>query len=438
MNANYNVVKIANAIKNTGGQAYLVGGCVRDEILGLVCKDIDIECYGLEPEVLYETIKPLGKVDCVGESFKVYKLTINSETFDISIPRIDKKIGEGHKGFLVEGNPYATFEDACRRRDFTLNAILKDPLTGKIEDPFGGIIDIDDKIIRAVDKKHFGEDSLRVLRCMQLSSRFDFDIEFGTVMLCNDIDIKDLPKERIWEEWRKMLLKSHRPSKGILSASLLGITYKLFNNTLQPVMDNFAKNWDMFTHTDFDILSQYTDRFLPEEDKIIILMARICSWIYSYSGIKEVEEFLDQVGVISEGVKIRDSIINLVIYEKEAIDLAYMTVNVSRVGDGISWIAQDYDYRRFSLKTNPVMMAVLLHNSCGAKFLNFMDQYGVMLGPPEKFVMGQDLIDNFDMKPGKEMGILINMLYVLQIDNKIKNKEEALKEAETYLLLPKG
>jgi len=224
--------QVALAIAQRGGRALLVGGFVRDELLGLVPKDGDIEVYGLEPPVLRETLSQFGRVGAVGESFRVYKLAWHKDgerhELDVSIPRRDRKVGVGHRGFEVEGDPYATVEDAARRRDFTINAILRDPLTGELLDPFGGRADLEAGVLRAVDANHFGEDSLRVLRAVQFAARFELRIEPTTAALCRTIPLNDLPSERIWGEFEKWLLRADRPAFGLLAGRQLGVFDQLF------------------------------------------------------------------------------------------------------------------------------------------------------------------------------------------------------------------
>src|SRR5688572_23791853 len=174
------VSRLSSLVRESGGRAMLVGGCVRDELMGVEPKDWDLEVYGVEPDKLREMLDSLGGVNAVGEAFTVYKL---GNHLDVSIPRRDRKVGKGHRGFVVEGDPSMSFEDACSRRDFTINAILKDPLTGEIVDPFNGRRDIERKVIRHVSDETFAEDSLRVLRAAQFASRFEFDIVAETVEL---------------------------------------------------------------------------------------------------------------------------------------------------------------------------------------------------------------------------------------------------------------
>src|SRR5437868_6513039 len=162
------VISLARAIGSNGGRAMLVGGCVRDELMGIEHKDWDLEVYGVPPEKLREILDSFGEVNVVGEAFTVYKL---GSDLDVSLPRRERKVGKGHRGFIVEGDPDMSFEEACRRRDFTINAILKDAATDEIVDPFNGRDDIKKGVLRMVSADTFGEDSLRVLRAAQFAAR---------------------------------------------------------------------------------------------------------------------------------------------------------------------------------------------------------------------------------------------------------------------------
>src|SRR5947199_1545137 len=160
------VLALARAVRDAGGRALLVGGCVRDELMGQQPKDWDLEVYGIEPPRLRELLDRFGSVNVAGEAFTVYKLGAD---LDISLPRRERKTGRGHRAFFVEGDPAMTIKEGARRRDFTINAILQDPLTGEIIDPFQGRDDIEKKILRAVSRETFPEDSLRVLRAAQFA-----------------------------------------------------------------------------------------------------------------------------------------------------------------------------------------------------------------------------------------------------------------------------
>src|SRR5688572_6975386 len=206
------IIALSRAIHDAGGRALIVGGSVRDELMGHTPKDWDLEVYHLEANRLREILDQFGPVNVVGEAFTVYKL---GHHLDVSIPRRERKSGRGHRAFVIEGDPSMSVEEATRRRDFTINAILQDPLTGEWIDPFDGRGDIERRILRAVSAETFAEDSLRVLRAAQFAARFEFEIEPETVELCRSIDLSDLPAERVWGELEKLLLLAQRPSIGL-------------------------------------------------------------------------------------------------------------------------------------------------------------------------------------------------------------------------------
>src|ERR1044071_6803905 len=244
------ILRLARAVKEAGGRALLVGGCVRDRLLGREAKDWDVEVYGVEPSRLRELLGRFGRVNVVGEAFTVYKL---GSDLDVSLPRRERKSGRGHRGFVIEGDPSMSFVEASRRRDFTINAILQDPLTSEIIDPFAGRNDIEQGVLRAVSAETFGEDSLRVLRAAQFAARFEFRIAPETVELCRGIDLSDLPAERIWGELEKLLLRARQPSIGLGWLHALGVSEKLFPeiNALVgvPQDSEWHPEGDVFVHT---------------------------------------------------------------------------------------------------------------------------------------------------------------------------------------------
>lgn len=219
------VLELAKTIKEAGGRALLVGGCVRDELMRIQPKDFDLEIYGVEPNALRKLLNQFGQVNAVGEAFTVYKI---GNDLDVALPRRERKVAKGHKGFVIEGDPFMSYQEAARRRDFTINAIMKDPLTGEIIDPYNGQSDIQKKLIRVVSPDTFIEDSLRVLRAAQFAARFEFDIEPQTVEICRSIDLTDLPCERIWGEMEKLFLKAQKPSIGLKWLYELGVADQLF------------------------------------------------------------------------------------------------------------------------------------------------------------------------------------------------------------------
>ncbi|MEO0054817.1 MAG: hypothetical protein RLZZ50_764 [Verrucomicrobiota bacterium] len=199
------------------GRPRIVGGAVRDWLLGLDAQDLDIEVAGASFADLHRALAPLGATDVVGRSFGVIKLRLASGVeYDISLPRRESKTGAGHRGFRVDPDPSLGDAEAAARRDFTINAIAWDPLERRMIDPFGGEADLRARRLRHTSAA-FTEDPLRVLRAMQFAARFDLKLDPGTAALCRSISetFHELPVERVWHEWEKWAEKSSKPSRGL-------------------------------------------------------------------------------------------------------------------------------------------------------------------------------------------------------------------------------
>ena len=224
-------------------KCYIVGGAVRDRLLGHECKDYDIECFGITIDDFESAMEHLG-AQGVGKSFFVYKY----HDLDISLPRTEQKISKGHRGFEVS---LATEEkEASRRRDFTINALMYDIENEQILDFWDGLKDLEHKMLRVVDEKSFVEDSLRVLRAMQFAARFGFKVDEESCRLCQSISLDDLPKERVFKEFEKMFMGRYL-HYGLYYLLALGIGKQLFNEdmekrsyiTLSRVLQKSQKNF---------------------------------------------------------------------------------------------------------------------------------------------------------------------------------------------------
>ena len=202
--------RIAAAVSEAGGRTFYVGGYVRDKMLGIETKDFDIEVHGVSVDVLEEILDNIGKRLEFGKSFGVYN--IKGSSVDIAMPRKEECIGNRHTDFKVDIDPFCGTEKAAERRDFTMNAIMEDVLSGEIIDPFNGRHDIEKGVIRHVNDVSFAEDPLRVLRAVQFASRFEFEIDKETEKLCSSMDIASVSAERVFEELKKALLKAKKPS----------------------------------------------------------------------------------------------------------------------------------------------------------------------------------------------------------------------------------
>ncbi|MBO5514346.1 MAG: CCA tRNA nucleotidyltransferase, partial [Mogibacterium sp.] len=199
---------------NMSGREAESGDATDREVAGGIVtadgSDVDIEVHGIEPAELFSILSRVGEPLSFGKSFGVYSL--KGENIDIAMPRTERAIGSGHRDFEVEVDPYIGTLKAAKRRDFTINALMQDVLTGEIIDHFGGLKDMEDRIIRHVDDDSFGEDPLRVLRAAQFAARFEFGIAEETVEICRTIDLSTLSRERIEGEMKKALLTADKPS----------------------------------------------------------------------------------------------------------------------------------------------------------------------------------------------------------------------------------
>ena len=457
MNLPDKITKLAEIIKQNGGRAMLVGGCVRDELMNIEPKDWDLEIYGIGPPKLREILDRFGKVDAVGEAFTVYKI---GNDLDVALPRRERKTGRGHKGFVVEGDPQMPFAEAAKRRDFTINAMMQDALTGEIIDPFDGQTDIKNKILRVVSRETFSEDSLRVLRAAQFAARFDFGIEPETVELCRSIDLTDLPKERIWGELEKLLLKADKPSVGLQYFYDLNIAAQLFPELVALVGVPQEKEWhpegNVDTHTLMvvDEARKLIDD-LPYAKKVTVMLAAIAhdfgkpattkffdgrwrSHAHDEAGVAPTISFLDTLGIFTiNGFDVREQVIQLVRYH-----LLPGMFYKSQPGDGAfrrlaRKVEPDLLYRvskADSLGRNPDWLPVEKRFDAAAQewFIERVRNLQIENKAPEPFLMGRHLIE-LGLKPSKEFGDIIQAVYELQLDGKIVNVEEAIAEAERII-----
>ena len=203
--------QIAKAIAERGGRAYYVGGWVRDRLLGLESKDIDIEVHGLKEEELVDVLQTFGTVLSYGKSFGIYVLS--GTELEFALPRTEVATGEGHRDFAIEVNPNLDERKAASRRDFTINAMMQDILTGEVLDYYNGQKDLQEGIIRHVNDEKFAEDPLRVLRAARFAATYDYKVADETIRLCKGINLGALPAERVEGELRKTLENAKRPSR---------------------------------------------------------------------------------------------------------------------------------------------------------------------------------------------------------------------------------
>ncbi|MGE3312547.1 MAG: CCA tRNA nucleotidyltransferase [Limisphaerales bacterium] len=261
-------------------RAYVVGGCVRDAILGEPLKDIDVEVFGVDYEELAAALRKHGRVDLVGRSFGVAKVSFEGATYDFSVPRRDSKSGRGHRGFDIEFDPAISPKDAAARRDFTINSMMLDPRTGELLDPFGGRSDLERRILRHTSSA-FDEDPLRVLRGMQFAARFELTPAPETIERCQAMvaGYSELPAERVREEWFKWAARGTLPSAGLrfLEAShWLAHFPEIAAIRGVPQDPEWHPEGDVFEHTlhALDALARLPEwRSAPEPTRIVLAFA---------------------------------------------------------------------------------------------------------------------------------------------------------------------
>lgn len=299
---------LRSILRHTPGldRAYVVGGGVRDALLGRTGKDFDVEVFGHNFESLGKLLSPFGKLDLVGRSFGVVKLTTGpGRTYDFSLPRRDSKTGSGHKGFETTVDPSLDLPSATARRDFTINSLLYDPRGAQIIDYHGGLADLGNKVLRHTSAA-FVEDPLRVLRGMQFISRFDLVPAPETIELCRQIasSCSELPAERIREEWFKWASRSVRPSAGLRFLSDTGWV-EHFPEVAQlrgvPQDPEWHPEGDVFVHTLHccDALANLTQWQQADEESRIVWMLAILAHDFGKPGTTRQEVRLGKLRIVS-------------------------------------------------------------------------------------------------------------------------------------------
>lgn len=244
---------VLETVRRAGGRPHIVGGGVRDWLLGQAPKDFDVEVFGLEFDALGRALAPFGATDLVGRSFGVLKVRIEGVEYDFSLPRRESKTGAGHRGFAVETDPTITEREAAARRDFTVNAIAYDPFDGRLIDPLDGQRDLQARLLRHAGPA-FRDDPLRVLRGFQLAARLGLALTPETARECSAIadSFAELPVERIWGEWDKWAVKSAKPSFGLRALKESGWLRhfpELAAIDGVPQEPEWHPEGDVFTHT---------------------------------------------------------------------------------------------------------------------------------------------------------------------------------------------
>lgn len=441
---------LARAVRDAGGRAVIVGGWVRDRLIGLPAKDLDIEVFGIPGDQLKELLERFGRVDTVGEAFTVYKIA----GIDVSLPRRESKIGRGHKGFRVEGDPALPFKDAARRRDFTINAISWDPLADELIDPFNGQKDLEARVLRVVDPVTFADDSLRVLRALQFAARFELTVDDHTKKICAAIPLEDLPHERIWGEFEKLLLRAKRPSIGLALAIELGVIDRLFPELKALVGCAQEHEWhpegDVWVHT-LLVVDQARTRIddLDRGKAVAIMLGAVCHDLgkpaatifkdgrirspgHEEGGVEPAMRVLDTLNVHTlDGYDVRHTVAGLTAHHLKP---GMFYKSPTPVTDGA--------FRRLAQKVDLELLARLAKSDCLGRtgyfdctamdwFLDRARALGVEHAPPAPIVLGRHLLE-LGVRPGPEVGVLLKKIYERQLDGEFTSLEQGVALAKSF------
>jgi tRNA nucleotidyltransferase (CCA-adding enzyme) len=407
--------------------------------------------FGVSSGPLRRLLEGLGRVEAVGESFQVYKMG----DLDVSLPRRESKSGRGHRGFDVTGDPDMTFQEAARRRDFTINAIGWDPLRDEYLDPYDGRGDLGRRRLRAVDLATFADDSLRALRAIQFAARFEFDLDEATSRLCRKIPLDDLPSERIWGEIEKLLM-APRPSRGLALALDLGIVGKLFPELQAlagcPQEPEWHPEGDVWLHT-LQVVDQARLRIddLPRPQQLAIMLGALChdlgkpattavidgrirSHDHEEQGVVPALAVLDRLNLHTlDGYDVRHQVAGFVAQHLKPG--AWFKVRV-QVGDGA--------FRRLAQKVDLELLARLAKADCLGRepgrfdctamdwFLERARALGVQHQAPGPLLLGRHLLA-LGLTPGPRIGEVLRTVYELQLDGVVTTLDDAIAAARRIL-----
>ena len=320
---------VAEKVAGKGGRSFFVGGFVRDRIRGEENTDVDMEVHGLSYEDLQEILETEGETVTIGADFGIFNL--KGYDLDIALPRTEKATGRGHRDFAVFVDPFIGEKKAAGRRDFTMNALMQDVLTGEVLDFFGGISDIESRIIRHVNSASFGEDPLRVLRGCQFAARFGFSVAEETEELCRSMDLSALPGERVFEEVKKALLLASEPSvffEELRKMAALSVWFEELEELIGVRQDpRFHPEGDVWTHT-MRMLDAAAGMRAQAREPLYFMLAALCHDMGKPVSTEEINGRLHAYGHDEAGVPIAEHFLKRMTSEKK---LAIYVANMIRL-----------------------------------------------------------------------------------------------------------
>jgi len=414
------LLSIAGDIRSAGGRAFLVGGWVRDALLGKDCRDYDIEVYDLTQDELVPILKKYGRTNLVGKAFGVIHLAMKGLSLDFSFPRTESKVGYGHRGFVVHTDEKLSFKEAALRRDFTINAMGMELPELTLCDPYGGIDDLKKGLLRHVGPA-FVEDSLRILRGVQFASRFALTLSPETVELCRTLTLADLSVERLFEEFKKWLLKPGKPSLGL--RAFLDIRLNEFFPEVFPLRESWEDLGEML-----DNMENARRALVAEGNALSESQSMEFAFASFLCGNPETSlKFLERITNESHLLKNVPLLLG-----------AYSELPLGIVSDAPS-------LRRLAVKLDGLKLLCLLVKATPRKFYaaagdaEFPEKlwqaaadFDLLDIAPQPYLTGKMLME-LGVKPGKQMGEIIKQSFELQLDGKIKNVDDAVAWARERL-----
>ena len=443
---------ILTHLQDIGAVPIVVGGSVRDSFLGILCKDYDIEIFEIDSiEIIEDALKKFGSVKLVGKSFGVLTLKVDGYDFDFALPRTELKIGSSHQDFLITTNSKLSFKQAAIRRDFTINAIGYDYFKKEFLDPFDGINDLKNSILRHINDETFIEDSLRVYRAVQFCARFNLNLEEKTFDLCKTIvkngELEHLPKERVFEEFKKLFLKSQKPSIGLNLLKELDVLvyFPELKSLIDCIQDEeYHPEGDVWIHTlmTVDELSRILKEQNIEDEyrKLYLFYGILCHDFGKPFCTKEINGKITSHKHESLGVEPTISFLEKLTNEKRFIDIVCSLVKNHLIPFQL-YLADSSQkaIKRLSLKVNIEDLCIVCLADCLGrdikdkdkcpKAINWVLQKAKELDihnePIKPLIQGRDLIE-LGFKPSKEFKDILDFAFDLQIEEEL-SKEDILK-----------
>ncbi len=443
------LMPILNAIDEAGGTAYFVGGMVRDLLLQKQIKDVDIEVHGLTSDQLQQVLAQLGTVDLVGKSFGVFKLY--GLDVDWSLPRADSS---GRKP-TVEIDPHMSISDAFARRDLTINAMGINAKTGELVDPFDGLYDLEKGILRSPNIDFFAQDPLRFFRVMQFKARFNMQPDTELTQLCKTMDVSKVSRERIEQEFNKMLLRSKQPSIGIRWLNKIGRLKELLPELYDTIgvqqKQPYHPEGDVFEH-----LMQAVDAAaqIPcknEHERLVLLYAALCHDLGKPKVSKVVDGNISSHGHAPVGAPIAKKMLKRIVGHKTLIDTVAKLVKLHMDPLGFTKSnAKKPAYKRLAKKLAPdasiaLLAKLFLADKQGRNpnkgtpldctfeevdtFIKNAQNANVEHNQEPPLLTGKDFLDVIE--PGPQLGKAVKKAYELQMDG-LSDKAALKKEALSF------